>query len=498
MDQAPFPGRDGDAAASLPTPAPPPPAGVPAFAAGADAVRLDSRLRGALLESRQRWRDFVTLAADLVFETDADGLLTFLAPDQLLGRPAETLLHRPARDLLVPGGADPFALRAATNGMRAWMRRPDGQAACFSFNVAPLTDALGRFAGLRGIARDVTIEEAAAEAQAMMLRRAGALEVLVRRVRQEVLAPRMLAATLESLPPVLGCAGAVVLEFPPGQPPMVVLRHGDEPGPLLAAAQALDGPVAAFGPGPGGEHLALIPQPVRGEPRHALLAWRLPSARGFDAEERTLMVSLTDLVFVALGNQALQRELELQARTEALTGLLNRRAFLADLRRRLDRHERARPAAGPAGALLFIDLDNFKPINDLLGHEAGDAALIAVANLLRDLVRPLDLVARIGGDEFAIWLEAVDAEAAAGRAEALTWAGANTLPLLLRSGPTALTFSIGCAPSLPGLVETPEQLIARADAAMYEAKRAGRNCWRLDSQPAPEPAPMPVTEPPPR
>jgi diguanylate cyclase (GGDEF)-like protein len=110
-------------------------------------------------------------------------------------------------------------------------------------------------------------------------------------------------------------------------------------------------------------------------------------------------------------------------------------------------------------------------------------------------VRPLDLVARIGGDEFAIWLEAVDAEAAASRAEALSWAGANTLPMLLRSGPTALTFSIGCAPSLPGLAETPEQLIARADAAMYQAKRGGRNCWRLDTQPQPDQAPSPGTEP---
>ena len=444
----------------------------------AEPARLDARLRGALLESRQRWRDFVTLAADLVFETDAEGQFTFLAPDNVLGHPAEALLRRPARGLLVSSAADPFALRGPAQGMKAWLRRADGQAACFSFNLVPLADAAGRFAGLRGAARDVSAEEAAAEAQAMALRRAGALEVLVRRVRQEVLAPRMLAATLESLPPVLGCAGAVVLEFAADGTPQVALRHGADPAPLLAAARALEGPEARFGPGPGGEHLAVIPQPMRSEPRHALLAWRLPGARGFDAEERSLMVSLTDLVFVALGNQALQRELEMQARTEALTGLLNRRAFLADLRRRLDRHGHA-GGGGPAGALLFIDLDNFKPINDLLGHEAGDAALVAVANLLRDMVRPVDLVARIGGDEFAIWLEAVDAEAAASRAEALSWAGGHTLPLLLRSGPAALTFSIGCAPSLPGQAETPEQLIARADAAMYMAKRGGRNCWRM-------------------
>ena len=268
-----------------------------------EAARMDAMLRAALLESRQRWRDFVSLAADMVFETDAAGRWSFLAPETVLGWPAEALLHQPARELLVAETGDLFQQRRPGVGQKAWLRGREGQQACYSFNVVPLTDAAGRFAGLRGAARDVTAEEQAAEAQAALLRRAGALEVLVRRVRQEVLAPRMLAATLESLPPVLGCAGAVVLEFPPGKPPLVVLRHGEDPGPLLAAAQALDGPVAAFGPGPGGEHLALIPQPVRGEPRHALLAWRPALARGFDAEERTLMVSLTDLVFVALGNQ---------------------------------------------------------------------------------------------------------------------------------------------------------------------------------------------------
>ena len=450
-------------------------------------ARMDSMLRGALLESRQRWRDFVALAADLVFETDAEGRFAYLAPDQVLGFPAEALLHRPARSLLAAaGGADPFALRRAATGVKTWLRQQDGQALCFSLNLAPLTDALGRFAGLRGTARDITAAEQAAEAQALQLRRSGALEVLVRRVRQEVVAPRMLAATLEAMPAVLGCAGAAVLEFGAAGMPQVAHRYGEDPAPLLAAAALLDDTAPRFGPGPAGERLAVVPQPRRGEPHHALLAWRPAQAREFDAEEQALLVALSDLVFVALGNQALQQELEQQARTEALTGLLNRRAFLADLRRRLERREREGSLPG-LGALLFIDLDNFKPINDLLGHEAGDAALVAVANLLRDLVRPTDLVARIGGDEFAIWLEEADAEAAAARAESLAWASAHTLPLMLRSGPSALTFSIGCAPLREGVAETPEQLMARADAAMYVAKRAGRNCWRSSEAALTEP-----------
>lgn len=441
------------------------------------AARLDGMLRAALLESRQRWRDFVTLVADLVFETDAEGRLSFVAPEVVLGFPAESLLHRPARALLANDGAeDPFGRRIAARGVKAWLRHAEGEALCFALTLAPLTDAAGRFAGLRGVARDITAEERAAEAQAVQLRRASSLEHLVRRVRLEVLAPRMLMTTLESLPAVLGCTGAAVLEFGANGMPVVAQRHGDDPSPLLASAQALHAGNASFGAGPAGEPLALVPQQLRHAPHHALLAWRRAGGRAFDEEERALLASLSDLVFVALGNQALQQELELQARTEALTGLLNRRAFVADLRRRLERHEREGLPA--RGALLFLDLDNFKPVNDLLGHEAGDAALVAVANLLRDLVRPTDLVGRIGGDEFAIWLDEADAEAAGARADQLAWASAHTLPLLLRTGPTALTFSIGCAPLHPG-GDTPEQLLARADAAMYVAKRSGGNCWRL-------------------
>jgi diguanylate cyclase (GGDEF)-like protein len=303
---------------------------------------------------------------------------------------------------------------------------------------------------------------------------------MVRRVRQEVLAPRMLTAMLESLLPALGCVGAAVLECQACGGLLVSAWHGADPTPLLAALQPLLATEAPrFLPGPAGEHLALLPQPRRATPRHALLAWRAAGGREFDADDRHLLASLADPTFVALGNQALQRELELQARTEGLTGLLNRRAFLKDLRRTLDRLAQApQEEHRPGGALLFIDLDNFKPINDLLGHEAGDAALVAVAGLLREMVRPTDLVARIGGDEFALWLHGADAPAAADRAAAICGAATTLLPVQLRSGATALTFSIGCA--LPGHpAETPEALLARADAAMYVAKRAGRNAWSM-------------------
>ena len=114
-------------------------------------------------------------------------------------------------------------------------------------------DADGRPAGLRGIGRDVTAEVREADAQAAALRRAQALETLVRRVRRQVLAPRMLAATLESLPPALGCAGAAVLEMTPSGLPRVTHRHGDDPGPLLEAVSTLlNDDVPSYAEGPGG------------------------------------------------------------------------------------------------------------------------------------------------------------------------------------------------------------------------------------------------------
>ena len=221
----------------------------------------DPGLCGALLNSRQRWRDFATLAADLVFETDAEGRFTFVAPEAPLGWAADALLGRPGRDLLAVPEPDPFALHGPARGLRAWLRRPDGGSACLSLSLAPLHDTAGRFVGLRGCGRDISAEMAEAETQAAALRRAEALQSLVSRVRREVLAPRMLTATLESLQGALGCVGAAVLEWPDGSGPVALHRHGGDPAPLLAGlAQCLGVGGPSFFDGPGGERLALVPQ----------------------------------------------------------------------------------------------------------------------------------------------------------------------------------------------------------------------------------------------
>lgn len=166
--------------------------------------------------------------------------------------------------------------------------------------------------------------------------------------------------------------------------------------------------------------------------------------------------------------RVLKERLAHQAFHDSLTGLPNRAEFDQRLRRRTER----RTAAGTGLAVLFIDLDGFKAVNDTLGHEAGDVLLEEVAFRIRRTVRPGDTVARLGGDEFVVLLERVDDEGAA-RAAARRILAALDRPVRLGRHEVSISASIGIAfrPSAPA---DPEELVRRADRAMYEAKRTGK------------------------
>jgi diguanylate cyclase len=163
---------------------------------------------------------------------------------------------------------------------------------------------------------------------------------------------------------------------------------------------------------------------------------------------------------------------EEQAFKDSLTGLPNRRLFRDRVGHALARSGR-RPGAS---AVLFIDLDKFKDVNDSLGHPVGDQLLTSVSDRLRAVVRPGDTVARLGGDEFAVLAEDVVGEAdAAGLAARVL--DALAVPFALRGKEMAVGGSIGVALSNPG--DTVDELLRNADVAMYNAKSAGRGCFRL-------------------
>jgi diguanylate cyclase (GGDEF)-like protein/PAS domain S-box-containing protein len=169
----------------------------------------------------------------------------------------------------------------------------------------------------------------------------------------------------------------------------------------------------------------------------------------------------------ASDRRARESELRRLADTDPLTELFNRRRFSAELARHLSRAERY----GVRGSLLLVDVDRLKSINDRAGHLAGDNAIITTATLLRTHLRSSDVVARIGGDEFAVLLPE------SGPAQAGTVAQALLRGAAAESGPGALvriTLSIGITPIAPDGVDIPT-LFERADAALYEVKRSGGN-----------------------
>lgn len=161
-----------------------------------------------------------------------------------------------------------------------------------------------------------------------------------------------------------------------------------------------------------------------------------------------------------------------QASSDALTGLANRRETF----RRLEQLIGREAAGTPPLALAFCDLDRFKEVNDSHGHAAGDALLVAAGERLRAVLRPADLVGRIGGDELLVVLVGVSSlEEALTQAEALRAAVRHPLPIPTASQTVTLhaTMSIGVTLSQPG--ESVDALVARADAALYQAKQAGRD-----------------------
>jgi diguanylate cyclase (GGDEF)-like protein len=210
----------------------------------------------------------------------------------------------------------------------------------------------------------------------------------------------------------------------------------------------------------------------------AAILWRARDHGPFTTEDRIILDAVADPFGVAIALLSRHETTLALARTDPLTGLLNRRGFSEEVARRMARllHE-AQPAC-----LIYIDLDNFKLVNDTHGHEAGDAALIALSRILRESTRAGDLIARLGGDEFVMWLEGISDAVAERRAETLI-AACRPLAGLSDDPARPLGVSLGLAVYDSARAETPEALLARADGAMYRAKQQGKGSFAIARPP---------------
>jgi len=196
------------------------------------------------------------------------------------------------------------------------------------------------------------------------------------------------------------------------------------------------------------------------------------SCAGLPAEQKAMVLTVLDMSVV----RDLYQQLETQAVTDALTGLLNRRGFYQAVDGLLPRSEQS----GRYLVVLYMDLDGFKQINDALGHDAGDQVLIWVAEQLKECMRPYDVLARIGGDEFTVVIDGLDyPEQAANIAEKLIERVSGRRQV--DGVDISLGASVGIA-TYPDCGANLDGLLRAADIAMYEAKRAGRQQYRFYDQ----------------
>ncbi len=212
------------------------------------------------------------------------------------------------------------------------------------------------------------------------------------------------------------------------------------------------------------EALISIPLVARDSIKGALNIYRLGVDVGFSEEEFGLAVRFGDAAALALDNAQINARLARQAQTDWLTGLANHRAFHERLRAELARANRAHDAV----ALLLLDLDDFKKVNDVHGHGTGDELLRRLAEILTDLVRASDVVCRIGGEEFAVILPSCSADDAVGLAHRVS----ERLAATDFEPAGKITASIGISQG-PEHSMNPRDLVAYAEAAMMTAKSRG-------------------------
>jgi len=458
----------------------------------------------AMRDSEARYRSLTELSSDWYWEQDAE--LRFVStggstdarggitPQAHIGK------HRwelPATEIVNQTWEVHQAVLKARQPFRdLLLRRRDANNEVHYVSVvgAPIFDSRGEFCGYRGIAKDVTDRMRAEERQAAHLR----YQEKIARFGESALAKRDAAEVVqEAVQAVLEAlrGGAVAYVEPgPGAREVVVravvglpstattVTGQYEPEDDLAQVLERGEPANVNGPAarpalpfPWAQtHASALLVPVVGESgAHGALCALSQTINGFGVEESRFLIAAATVLSAALRRIQSELRLAFLAQFDALTGLPNR-ALLSDrfsqMIVRASRH-------GSSLGVLFIDLDDFKLVNDTLGHAGGDELLKESARRLQESVRSGDTVARISGDEFAIILaELARPDDAALVAQKVI--ERLSAPVEVNGQEVFVTASIGIA-TFPADGDDAESLLGAADAAMYRVKQSGRNAYQF-------------------
>lgn len=450
---------------------------------------LEVGLRNSLTLSRARYKELVSISSDHAWEVDAQGAFSFIAPEGLLGYTPAQLIGQTAAMLIDQerhfSPINPFLPVSPLTNTEAWVRTASGDPVCLEVSAVPLFNTDGAWLGARGVCRDVSEDRKRGAEMAEARARDRILARITRLFQREAQPASMIKAATSAITHGLAATGcqihsiaaplAKTIENPVFHPETAFGHVGEGQDSDDLRERLRTQPLGTTLAAKRGQRFVMVTLTAYGDRLNgALSVWREGDRAPFTEADQRLLRSIAGHVGVALEQLYNHRALVEVSRTDGLTGLLNRRAFYEDVQRRIRRLERG---SGKA-ALMYVDLDNFKLVNDVRGHDVGDAALLDVGRMLRSNTRSTDMVARLGGDEFAVWLDEADESVAINRAKVFlaasvilrSYSGAADKPLML---------SIGIALYDPAYKEDINAFISRADAAMYATKRKGKGSYSI-------------------
>jgi diguanylate cyclase (GGDEF)-like protein/PAS domain S-box-containing protein len=442
---------------------------------------LEHNLRSALMDSRQRFKDLVEISSDFAWEVGADGYFIFVSQRGAVGYEPDDLIKMHCDEFVLKRdkkhSLNPFLSKSKLEREEVWVLRPDGEPACLLVSCLPLFDENNNWVGARGVCRDITDERERDAALARAYHRDQLLAYIVKTIRDEVEPGNMLNAAANATARALSANGCQIYRLKSDSGMIVNAQFGEVPDEIPDLFEELEklgenevgifeikGWIAIYS-------ATRYRRTVNG----AICLWRENVRGTWNEDDKILATDVANQLGIANEQISGHERIVKLSRTDALTGLLNRRAFFEEeLPRHIDRLQYNKQSA----ALIYVDLDHFKQVNDHFGHQKGDDVLLMIREFLLSQVRPGDVVARLGGDEFALWLDNISMDAAINRCNRMMEASAF---LTEHSGrkDKPLGVSLGLALYEPDTNESVEELVGRADAAMYEAKRAGKSQFRI-------------------